>query len=54
MQNDRRDAAIRPLLDQLAKFEVMAPFREEPDNSGLSPGVYLTLAQWRAIMREFS
>ncbi len=54
MLQNRQRAAIRPLLNELAKFEVMAPFREEPDNTGLSPGIYLTLAQWRAIIREFS
>ncbi len=51
---DRQRDAIRPLLDKLNMFQVMAPFRDEPDNSGVSPGIYLTLAEWRAIIREFS
>ncbi len=50
---DRQHDAIRPLLAELAKFDGKV-FRDEPDNANVSPGVYLTLAQWRAILREFA
>jgi hypothetical protein len=29
------------------------PRESYPDTAGISPGIYLTLAQWRRILEEF-
>ena len=46
--------ALAPLLSAIGKnIPKLFPHDDYPDTAGISPGIYLTLAQWRLILEEF-
>jgi hypothetical protein len=49
-----RRYALAPLLSAIGEnIPKLFPEDEYPDTAGISPGIYLTLAQWRRILEEF-
>ena len=46
--------ALMPLLSALGEdIPRIWPRESYPDTAGISPGIHLTLAQWRRILEEF-